>query len=134
VPAIPPIFHPIADVLAAIASIFQPVTDVFTTVADVFQAVTQPTLMAGVTAILQPVADVFPTIHHILTTITAILTPVTNVLDPIAGDRPTASRALREQRSRADDGEECSDGDRIQGYSWRTHNEQPPIFLMLPGW
>ena len=90
--------------------------------------------MAGVTTILQPVADVFPTIHHVLSTITAILAPVTNIFDPIAGDRPTAGRALREQRSRAGDGEECGDGDRIQGYSGRMHNEQPPIFLMLPGW
>jgi hypothetical protein len=82
--------------------------------------------MTGIAPILEPVQPVFPAIHHVFPTIPAILTPVTNVFDPVAGDRPAAGRALREQRSRADDGEECSNGNRIQGQSWRMHNEQPP--------
>ncbi|MDP9179803.1 MAG: hypothetical protein M3O61_19200 [Gemmatimonadota bacterium] len=61
--------------------------------------------MAGIAAVFEAVQTVFTTIDHILTPVPAILTAITNVFDPIPCDGAPASRFLREQRSRANEGQ-----------------------------
>lgn len=82
--------------------------------------------MAGIAPIFEPVQAIFATVDHVFTPVAAILTAVTYVFHPIPHDGAPANRALREQRSRANEGEKCGNGQHIQGYSRRTHNEQPP--------
>jgi hypothetical protein len=134
VSAIPAILASIPDVLAPIAPVFQSITNILAPVANVFETVAQSTVVARVAAVLEAIKPVFAPVHHVLTPVAAIFTAIPHVFDSIAGDRPAASRALREQRSRADDREERSNGQRMQGDSWRTHNEQPPVSFLLPGW
>jgi hypothetical protein len=129
-----PVLEPVTDVFPPITTVFEAITDILTPVANVFETVAHSTVVARIPAVLEPIQAVLTAVHHIFTLVAAILAPVTHIFDSIAGDRPATGRALREQRSRAHEGEQCRNGDRMQGYSWRTHNEQPPDLLLLPGW
>jgi hypothetical protein len=71
-------------------------------------------------------SPVFAPVEHVLAPVAAVFTPVADVLDAIP-DHGAANRALCEQRSCTHKGEHCRKGQRIQGYSGRTHNDQPPV-------
>jgi hypothetical protein len=130
---IPAIFEPVADVFAPVAPILEPVTDVFAAVAPILEPVAPSAVVTRVATVFHPVADILAPITPVLQPIAVIFTSIPHVLHPIPDDGP-AGRSLRHQRRSTNHDEQCRGGQRIEGTSGRTHNDQPPVRFQLPGW